>query len=441
MKNKHFKNNKGFPRTKCISCPIELESYIPQEKTEMLICHKSSLEILLSEVKNSQILLLSYRGKFLKKNIKSILSDLNNNLSFILKEKNAKMKIIEKEKDDKKATLQNQIFNESKTEQTKDIRNKNIYDLNNEISLLKGLNFSIEYSLEKIENIIIKKSNELNYFKLCMNYTYLDEKETICIEQKYYPIVTKILHKGLNNARKKFKKVVSAKQYQNDEIENTTQNISQYKKLMSQKNNGYMNNKEIIPEESKDYTQSLSYNRNSNIINNNTLANIMNIYDNISQNNENEDNKKKNNNESEHIIYLDDLDSDKESDFSKNGPDSPKIQKNKDAKINNNIQNLINLNMNINLNVNFDKFVGQDNNINYNTERNNYDFNLLNNDKGKKGLSSTGSLPYLIINSFKDEIKDNPIDQNKNKENDVDNICKDKKKSKNMLNDNYLITY
>ena len=421
MKNKIFKNNKGFTRSKCISCPIELESYLPQEKTEALICHKSSLEILLSEIKNSQILLLSYSGNFLKKNIKSILSDLNNNLSFMLKEKNAKIKIIEKEKDDKKATLQNLIFNEFKNEQTKDIRNKNIYDLNTEISLLKGLNFSIEYNLNKIENIIIKKSNELNYLKLCMNYTYLEEKETWCIEQKYYPIVTKILHKGLNNARKKFKLVVSAKQYQNDEIENTTQNISQYKKYISQKNNGYMNNKEIIQEESRDYTQSLSYNRMSNIINNNTLTNIINIYDNKKQNNENEDNKNNNNNESEHIIYLDDIDSDKESDFSKNDSDSPKIQKNQDIKINNNIQNLINLNMNINLNVNLDKFLGQDN-IQYNTERNNYDFNLLNNDKRKKGLSSTSSLPYLIINSVKDELKDNPIDKNKNKDNDVDNI-------------------
>ncbi len=73
-----------------------------------------------------------------------------------------------------------------------------------------------ENYIEEMENIIIKKDNENNYIKLYMYYTTIEEKEIVCIEQKYYPFVTKLLHKEIFDVRKKFKLVASAKKYQNN---------------------------------------------------------------------------------------------------------------------------------------------------------------------------------------------------------------------------------
>ena len=47
------------------------------------------------------------------------------------------------------------------------------------------------------------------------------------MQQKYYPLVTKLLHIKINIMRKKIKIVVSNKQMQNDEIESTKQNLTE----------------------------------------------------------------------------------------------------------------------------------------------------------------------------------------------------------------------
>ena len=78
-----------------------------------------------------------------------------------------------------------------------------------------------ENYIEQIDNLIFKKANENNYLKLCMNYTYIDEKEILCNEQKYYTLITKLLHKIIIDERTKFKLTTSAKQNQNNELEDT----------------------------------------------------------------------------------------------------------------------------------------------------------------------------------------------------------------------------
>ena len=306
-------------------------------------------------------------------------------------------------------------------------KNINISNLKSEIFLLKTLNFMAENYMEEMENIIMKKYNEYNYLKFCMYNTSIEEKEIVCIEQKYYPLVTTLLHKEIFDVRKKFKLVASAKKYQNNEIETTNQNLMQLKDFIAKKKNGYMDNKEIIYEESKEFTQSITLNRMANNINN-----LIHIY-NKQKPQENEYN--------DNIIIVDNLDD--ESFNSNEMSDLSKNDKNKKININNNIQQVINLNMNINFNVNFDKFFGNDYVI-FNSERNNNDIiDLLNENKKKKGLSSTGSLPNILLDTIKNENLEFAINENKNKMNDTNSVCKfntNNNNSKEIINKEYLIT-
>ena len=189
-----------------------------------------------------------------------------------------------------------------------------------------------------------------------------------------------------------------------------------------------MDNKDIIQEESKEFTQSITLTKMNNI---NYLINLYNK------------NKQTENEYEDNIIIIGNDDEDDGSFNSNNFSDSGKKKKNKDIKtnnINNNIKQLINLNMNINFNLNFDKLYPDIENIMHNSERNNDDIiNLLNKNKKKKGLSSTGSLPYLLLNSIKEDSMEMSMNETKNKINDKNSICKNNN-SKEILNRDYLVT-
>ena len=164
----------------------------------------------------------------------------------------------------------------------------------------------------------------------------------------------------------------------------------------------------------------------------NNINNLMNIY-NKQKPQENEYN--------DNIIIVDNFDD--ESFNSNEMSDLSKNDKNKKININNNIQQVINLNININFKVNFDKFFGNDYVI-YNSERNNNDIiDLLNKNKKKKGLSSTGSLPNILLDTIKNENLEFSINENKNKMNDTNSVCKlnnTNNNSKEIINKDYLIT-
>ena len=418
------RNRKHIFSSTCISCPLKLDIKISSNNLEKLISHKLSLELLLSEIKTSEIAILSNSGESINKNILSVLLDLKKELKIMHEEKKTKLNKLKDEITNKKIILQRQIFNVNKNEPSKSPKENIENDkkitknnINSELSLLKALDFIAENYINQIDSIILKKTNDYNYLKLCMEYTSIEEKEIICLEPKYEPLITKILHKEIFDKRKKFKLVVSAKQYQNDELENTNQNLAQLKKFIEKKKNGYVDNKEVIPEESKEFTQSITLNRMNNNINN-----LMNIYNNQRQM---EDIYNDN------IIIIDNLDDES---FNSNAKSNSSKKENKDADINNKISKLINLNMNINFNVNFDKFFGN-NYLLYNSERTNNDIiNLLNTNKKKKGLSSTGSLPNIPMNSIRDDSIEVSInDQSKNKINETNSISKYINNSREIL--------
>ena len=418
MEKKYTRNRKDKTNVRCISCQLDFD--IPTIKIENLKFHKSSLEELLLKIKENQIAILSISEKSINKCIIKGLKELKDNLVYMLGEKIHQKEFFENENNQKKIDLQGKLFYKKENEQVKlnNINNKSltINNLKSEIFLLKNLNFMAQNYIDQINSIYLKKSSDYNYIKLCLEYTFIEEKEIECVGNKYYTFITKLLHQKICDVRKQFKSIVSAKQTQNEDIETTSQNLNQLKIFIEKRKNGYMDNKEIIQEESKEFTQSITFTK-MNYINNN----LMNIYN---------KNKQTENEYGDNIIIIDYPDDDGDDDKSFNSDnfsDSGKKErrKNKDITINNNIQQqLINLNMNINFNVNFDKFCPNLENIMHNTERNNNDIlQFFTRNKRKKGLSSTGSLPFLS-NSIKDESSDISISENKNKINDSMSTCK-----------------
>ena len=245
------------------TCPTELNRIPPSKKQEFLLSHKSSLENMLKLIKNKLFLLITNKYNKRNNSIKEILTELNKNLSLMLKEQTKKINIYKKILTEKKKSLMNKLFNENKNEQkTKKSKsnNQNINELVTEIGLLKLLNFKAKNDIKLINNVYLNKSNEYNYLKLYMPNTILEEIEIFCEQQKYYPIITKILRKKLNNTHEAFKKIVSAKKNQNKEINNLFQNLEELKTLMSRKKYGFYSNiKEIIKEDQRIYKKYFEY--------------------------------------------------------------------------------------------------------------------------------------------------------------------------------------
>ncbi len=110
---------KDIKSSRNISCSLKLDSENLSknyEKYEKLMSHKISLELLLSEIKTSEIAVLSNSDKSLNKNIIRVLLNFKDNLKQMLEENQSKEKILEKKITDKKIILQKQLFNINKNE-------------------------------------------------------------------------------------------------------------------------------------------------------------------------------------------------------------------------------------------------------------------------------------------------------------------------------------
>lgn len=405
MENFNTQNKK--PIFKSRSVPIGVNTFLPSKKEEILTERKISLETLLDEIKDVEIKILSDNQKSKNKTYKDILLELKENLDISLNEKNSNSEYLQKKISQIKKPLQNKIYIESKNTQEKNKfnnkKNINIYNLKSERELLEMLNFKVENDVKQINNTIFLKKEEIDYLNLCMEYPYIEEKVTMCNQQKYFPFISKLLCHKLNKLLKKLKFTGSLKQYQNDEIEGLIQNITRLKNFISIKNNGYVENNKIIQEESKDITNNISTYTLNNI------NNIINMYKQMRQTEEDEK-------EEDNIIILNEEDNNNKTKADVNDAHeyipSFNSKKNEDTNINDNkrnIQQFINLNMNINLNVNYDNYnydkIKYNEEMRYNSDR---DFNPSKKNHNKIGqdseYSSSNSLPNLINDSVK-EIK------------------------------------
>jgi len=267
----------------------------PHKKQEILESHKSSLEKILKLIKESIFEIISNKNnkksKSLKE-VKEILIELNQTLHYKLEEKKINMSFFENLISEKKSSITNKIFvNKNKSGKYKSSKNQKIYNLKTELDLLKTFNFKAKNDINYINNTMIRKTNEYNYLKLYVPNSTLQEKEIACTQQKYYPIVTKILHKKLEEIHEKFKRITSVKQKQNKLIENINGNLIDLKNsIQRRKYNFYPNIKEIIKEESKEYTKTIL---NITVNNKNNVNNIISAYnrnkDKLNENEKGED--------------------------------------------------------------------------------------------------------------------------------------------------------
>ena len=262
----------------------------PHKKHEILESHKSSLEKILRFIKESISKIVSNKNN--KNNnsleeVKEMLIELNQIFRYKLEEKKINMDFFENLISEKKSAITNKIFlDKNKSGKYKNSKNQKIYNLKTEIDLLKTLNFKATNDIQFINNSMIKKTNEYNYLKLYVPNSTLQEKETICTQQKYYPIVTKIIHKKLEEVHEKFKRITSAKKKQNKLIENINNNLVDLKNsIQRRKYNFYPNIKEIIKEESKEYTKTML---NITVNNINNVNNIISTYNRNNKYKENE---------------------------------------------------------------------------------------------------------------------------------------------------------
>ena len=355
------------------------KQYSNSKKEEILFSHKSSLEIILGIIKNSQILFLSnisFKKNFSNKNnIKKILIDLKENLNSIYKEQNTKSSFFESQFFKQKSSVQNEIFE-------KNLKNNNYQKLKDEIEQLKILNFKAINEIRLIQNLAMK-NYLINQYLNKNIIKYEEEKEMNVLQPKYNSLITRILKRENIETKKHFKYIVSIKQRQEEEIHRIGKSIEQLRYFIFNKENGYNNYiyaEDIIPEDSKEYTKSI------------TLTNIDRTLHKIFGNKYNKN--RKTNNDDEINSENSPMSSVENNIFNQNKKEGDKLY------------NYINLNMNINLNFNFDKIYNCTDDIKYYSDReiNNKDKNgiKMNN---KKGFYSTGSLPYLIIKPLNEEQK------------------------------------
>jgi hypothetical protein len=394
MKNtKKIKNNNY--RSETSSSFTQKKPISFSKKESILFSHKSFLEILLNTIKKSQISLFSkVSDKKIpnKKIITEILTELKENLNSMHKEEKTKTYFYESQLLNQKSIIQSQLYEDKH-------KNKNLQKLKGEIEQLKTLNFMAQNEIKLIENLT-EKNICIDKFLDKNVLTTEEEKEINCFQPKYFSTITRILHKNSLETKNQFQLAVLAKQRQDEEINQVIKSLEKLKYCISNTNIGYFNYiyaEDIIPEESKKYTQSMTLNNINKTINK--------ILMNTNKNDESD---------------------------SDNSSISNKIIKNK--KDDNKLNNYINLNMNINLNFNFDKLYNNINeDIKYNTDR-----EIKNNNKKEffrreKGYLSTGNLPYLIIQSIKEEadssgkiIEKNKVHKYNNKlEISNESICKE----------------
>jgi len=265
----------------------------PHKKQEILESHKSSLEKILKLIKESIFEIISNKNNIKSKSLKEVkemLIELNQTLHYKLEEKKINMSFFENLISEKKSSITNKIFCKQ-SGKYKSSKNQKIYNLKTELDLLKTLNFKAKNYINFINNTMIRKTNEYNYLKLYVPNSTIQEKEISCTQQKYYSIVTKILHKKLEEIHEKFKRIVSTKQKQNKLIENISSNLTDLKNsIQRRKYNFYPNIKEIIKEESKEYTKTIL---NITVNNKNNVNNIISAYnrnkDKLNENEKDED--------------------------------------------------------------------------------------------------------------------------------------------------------
>ena len=267
-KNKNFAQRiKLNNNEKYLSVDSRLDPSYKNKKPELLFSHKSSLKVLIKEIKIC--LLDNISNKSLKNNyllnLKQILSTFENNLSSMLDEKNNIYYYFQKDNKQKKKDLQKLIFSEELDQNQKNVK------IIPEINQLKLLNFQIINEIKNIDFLIERKNK--NLFQIKSNPFNISENdgEIFCIiNNKNISTISNFFHEIIIKKRKKFIDKVNEKSEQDNVIKKLTMNKEYLKDKIKKYNNKnkYINSEDIINEESKEYIENTI---NSNILNNSKI--------------------------------------------------------------------------------------------------------------------------------------------------------------------------
>ena len=224
------------------------------DKSGSFFSQKSSLELILTLVKNNQLEYFSANNR--KNKIKKILSSFKNNLNSLLKKKNKEYSLLRTENENTKNELQKQIFKDTENyEEEKNEVKENSYC--NETEQLKNLNFGIENEIKNIDFLI----NQKNKMNSNIKSTSLN-KEIFYSHKNHKNVseVSDIFNNDINQIKKKHNNALNEQEKKKREINSLLNKIELKKEAIDDKFNN-----SIVQEEYIEYTQSTFvtvYNKN-----------------------------------------------------------------------------------------------------------------------------------------------------------------------------------
>ena len=213
------------------------------------------------------------------KSLKKILLILKNNLNLLQKENLQKLNNIKKEIKNRKEIIE--------------LNSKEINKIKKGIKIYKNKNFQTENEIKMINNLINSKND---YIFLVKSYECFLEifSEYECKDNKDFEDIEKLYKLKIINLKNKLIMTKNDINKKEKEIENINKKIKEINNLKKIKDKKYINNKDVIIEDTKEYLDTIvKYNNNK--INNNELEN-KNINKNIFIKNNNKINIIENNN-------------------------------------------------------------------------------------------------------------------------------------------------
>ena len=372
-----------------------------ETKEQLLLNHKSSLEVLLNTIKNFQS---NYLSKQSTKNkiTKQMLILLKGDLNLMLKEKNKTLNYLKKDNNFNKKIVQNNKFPSPKISKKKNNKNKmenNKMSYVLETEQLKLLNFQMENEIIKT-SFLYEQNVQINTYIKSIPFFFETNKEIFCNNNyENYKKISELLTDIIRSVRKEFIEVVKEKMEKEVEINAANLKINYIKNsIINYDLNGcrkYIETEDIIQEESNEYTKTIITNqskKNSFSSNNNKslIKKMSSIGSGSSRNkyvNKNKEKKLKDKIQ-RNIIYTNKINKDIFNDIN-------------NSKVNNYLNMNMNINVNINLNNNNNNFIQES--FNSSLDSGNYDENKEINEQYEMDLNDNNKIiitPIITTENF-----------------------------------------
>ena len=384
------------------------------KKNKFLFNYKSSLEVLLNNIKYFQLDYLSEQSKKNKKITKKNLSLLKNDLNMLLLEKNKQYNYFKEKNEISKNNLQLILFPSS--EENKELNNNtnlenNIITSVIEKEQLQLLNFQMQNEINKT-NFLIEQKKQINSYIESIPF-FIDDTNEIVNNNNYEnnQLITGFFNQIIRRVRNQFIEVVKNKFSKELEINSISYQINNTKKKIENCKligfKKYIETEKIIQEESKEYNNSFNTSQSKR----NSISSIDKDIIKTINNKPSTDIKTKN--KKKERIINDQLQR-------RNIFYTKKINNNIFNIKNNNVNKYLNMNINVNINLNNNNSIYN----NYNSSLDSGNFNRLNENIEQYEMDLNDNTKIIITPIT-------TIDNNDNKNNINNNESLNKESNKN----------